>query len=129
MPNQYLPGVITIPSSLPITNISQSFPMVVSVDVGNDAIESNTYIVGMAIRLYVPISYGMFQANNLVGTITAIDGLDFTLNINSSQFDAFSIPAGNAEAPASVSPAGSRNLQYNNSTSSVPFQSLNNIGN
>lgn len=129
MPNTYLPPVIAIPSSLQITNITQASPMVVSVIIANETTEANTYIVGMSVRLFVPVSYGMYQANKLVGTITAINGLDFTLNLDSSLFDAFVIPSGNAETPASISPSGSRNLQYNNNTDLVPFQSLNNIGN
>jgi hypothetical protein len=71
----------------------------------------------------------MIQANNLVGTITAINGLNFTLNLDSSLFDPFVIPTGNVEQPATIAPFGSRNLQYNNQTDLVPFQSLNNIGN
>jgi hypothetical protein len=130
MPNQYLPPVIQIPSSLIITAITQASPMVITVAIGNFSTEANTYIVGMLVKLFVPQSYGMYQANGLTGTITAINGSNFTLNINSSQFDAFVIPSGNAETPASISPAGSRNLQYTNGTNlSVPFQSLNNIGN
>src|SRR5271170_7544378 len=125
MPNQYLPGVIAIPSSLLITNITQSSPMVVSVVVGNTSTEANTYIVGMAIRLFVPVSYGMYQANNLVGTIVNISAADFTLNLDSTLFDPFVIPVGNVETPASISHAGSRNLQYDNTTRLVPFQSLN----
>ena len=129
MPNQYLPGVISIPSWLLITNITQSVPMIVSVDIGNSTTSANTYIVGMAVRLVVPKSYGMYQANNLVGTILNINGLDWTLSLDSSLFDVFVIPSGNVETPATVSPNGSRNLQYDNSTDMVPFQSLNNKGN
>lgn len=103
--------------------------MVVSVEVANTTTEANTYIVGMAVRLFVPQTYQMYQANNLVGTIIEINGLDFTLNIDSSQFDAFIVPSGNVEQPATIAPNGSRNLQYNNFTKNVPFQSLNNIGN
>ena len=129
MPNQYLPPVILIPSSLLITNITQSAPMIVSVAIGNPTTKANTYLVGMAIRLFVPVTYKMIQANNLVGTIIAINGLNFTLNLDSSQFDAFVIPTGNVEQPATIAPNGSRNLEYNNQTDLVPFQSLNNIGN
>lgn len=127
--NQYLPPVIQIPSSLLITNITQSNPMVITVAIGNSTTEAITYIAGMNVKLTVPITYGMFQANNLIGTILSINGLNFTLNLNSSLFDAFVIPSGNVTQPASISPFGSRNLQYNNSTNQVPFQSLNNIGN
>jgi hypothetical protein len=129
MANQYLPPVIQIPSSLLITNITQSTPMIISVSIGNTTTEAITYIVGMALRLFVPYSYGMYQANGLVGTITVIDGLDFTLNLDSSQFDPFIPPSGNVEQPATLAPNGSRNLQYDNTTDLVPFQSLNNIGN
>lgn len=130
MPNIYLPPVIQTPSSLLITNITQSRPMVVSVQIGSPSTEANTYIVGMAVRLFVPITYGMAQANNLVGTILAINGSDWTLNLDSSQFDQFVIPVAGVESPASVAPAGSRNLQYDNTNVNVvPFQSLNNIGN
>ena len=84
MPNQYLPGVIAIPSSLNITEITRSFPMIITVEVSNTSNEANTYIVGMAVRLFVPYSYKMFQANNLVGTIIAIDDTDFALNLKVS---------------------------------------------
>ena len=77
MANQYLPPVILIPSSLMITSISRSSPMVVGVAIQNATTEANTYIVGMAVRLFVPQTYGMYQANNLVGTITSINGFNF----------------------------------------------------
>ena len=129
MPNQYLPPVIAIPSSLEITAITQSSPMVITVFIGNPVSEANTYLVGMAVRLFVPQTYKMYQANNLVGTIIEINGSNFTLNIDSSQFDAFIVPSGNTEQPASIAPFGSRNLEYNNQTRLVPYQSLNNLGN
>lgn len=130
MANQYLKPVILIPSSLEITAITQSSPMVISVQIDNPASQDNTYIVGMAVRLFVPITYGMFQANNLVGTIIMVNGSQFTLNLDSSHFDQFVIPSGiNNEQPATISPNGSRNYQYSNTSRPVPFQSLNNIGN
>lgn len=129
MVNQYLPPVIAIPSSLLITSITQSFPMVITVAIGNTTTEANTYIVGMNVRLFVPNSYGMYQANNLIGNITAISGSIFTLRLDSSLFDPFVIPSGSVESPASIAPYGSTNLQYDNTTNQVPFQSLQNIGN
>ncbi len=125
--NYYLPGVIAIPSSLTITAITQAFPMVVSVSV-NAVTESNTYISGQLVRLTIPFAYGMQQANGLVAQIINTGVGTLTLNIDSSGFDPFAIPA-SGEMPASLAPAGSRNLEYNNSTAQVPFQSLNNIGN
>ena len=129
MANNYLPPVIQIPSSLLITAITQSAPMVISVAIGNPTTEANTYIVGMNVRLLVPRPYGMYQANGLVGTITVISGSDFTLTLDSSGFDPFVIPSGNVEQPATIAPFGSRNVQFSNQTDQLPFQSLNNIGN
>ena len=104
--------------------------MVITVAIGNTTTEANTYIVGMNVRLTVPNAYRMYQANGLVGTITAISGSNFTLNLDSSGFDAFVAPSGvTVEQPASIAPFGSRNLEFSNQTANLPFQSLNNIGN
>lgn len=126
--NQYLPGVIAIPSSLLITSMTQSYPMEVGISV-NPVTASNTYIAGQLVRLNVPYSYGMFQANGLTVKVISNNGTSLTLDVNSSTFDTFVIPPSTAETPASLSPAGSRNLEFNNTTDQVPFQSLNNQGN
>lgn len=124
----YLAGTIVIPSALEIAAITNANPMVVTATV-DMATQANTYVVGQLVLLTVPYSYGMFQANQLTGQIIAINGLVFTLNIDSSQFDVFSIPSPATQGPASFSPAGSRNLTLNNNTLKVPFQNLNNVGN
>ncbi len=123
--NTYLPPTKVIPGFLLISNISRAVQMVVSFV---DSVE-NTYIVGQNVYLSVPASYKMFQANGLTGQITNINGTDFTLNINSTQFDTFVAPPTGAEQPATLSPAGSTNLQFDNNTNKVGFQSLNNVGN
>lgn len=128
MPNQYLPGVIAIPSSLVITAITQSYPMIATIVV-NSVTEANTYIAGQLVRLFVPYTYGMFQANGLTGQILAVVGSTFAIDIDSSSFDPFVIPALNAAQPASLAPAGSRNLAFSNLTDQIGFQSLNNQGN
>jgi hypothetical protein len=124
MANQYLPPVIAIPSALEISNITQGAQMVVSTMANTD--QMNTYIVGQLVRLTVPYSFGMFQANGLQGQIVDINGSDMTLSINSTDFDPFVTVQGQV---ASLAPAGSRNLQFNNTTGTIPFQSLNNQGN
>lgn len=127
--NEYLQGVIQIPSSLVITAITQAYPMVVTVTVNTET-ESNTYIEGQLVKLTVPITYGMFQANGLVGRVISNSGANITLDLDSRLFDIFSVPVTGALQPASLAPSGSRNLQYSNGTNTaVPFQSLNNIGN
>lgn len=120
--NVYLPPVIQIPSALEITAITQANPMVITTSANTDQI--NNYIVGQLVRLTVPQTYGMYQANGLIGQITLVNGSNFTLNIDSSGFDPFVVPSGNVQQPASLAPSGSRNL-----LTPTPFQSYNNIGN
>ena len=126
--NTYLPGVIAIPSSLTLTAITNAFPAVATVAV-NTATESNTYIAGQLVRLNIPATYGMFQANGQTVKILAVDGNDLTLDLNTSEFDVFTVPSGNVLQPATIAPSGSRNLTLDNTTGQVPFQSLNNTGN
>jgi hypothetical protein len=127
VPNIYLPGVIQIPSSLLITNITQSYPMVITFTVPSNS--ANSYIAGQVVRLTVPKTWGMFQANGLIGKIMSIDSTTMILDIDSTYFDAFVDGSSTSVTPASLAPAGSRNLEFNNLTNDVPFQSLNNIGN
>src|SRR5271169_5645069 len=91
--NPYLPPVIAIPSALEITAISQTNPMVVTVSANTD--QMNTYIPGQNVKLTVPVTYGMWQANGRTGTITAIGTNTLTLNIYAAAFDPFVIPANN----------------------------------
>ena len=124
--NTYLPPVIAIPSALEITDITNSNPMVVTVNANSDQV--NTYIPDQVVKLTVPPSYGMIQANGLSGVIIAVTSTTLSLNIDSTQFDSFTMPS-DSQQPASLAPSGSKNLSYNNSTNQVAFQSLNNIGN
>ena len=102
--------------------------MVVTVDISNPTTEANTYQAGQQVRLTIPWSYGMWQANGLTVQILAVNGLNISLNIDSTNFDSFVVPS-SGEIPATIAPSGSRNLEFSNGTRQVPFQSLNNIGN
>ncbi len=123
--NTYLPPVIAIPSALEITAISQANPMVITTSANTD--QSNTYIAGQNIKLTVPVTWGMWQSNGLTSNIVSVNSNQISVNIDSTNFDAFSNP--NDGTIATLAPSGSKNLQYNNFTNQVPYQSLNNIGN
>lgn len=126
--NTYLPGTIQIPSSIEIIALTNSYPMIATIDV-NPLTESNTYQEGQLVKLNIPITYGMFQANGLIPKVLLVNGNNLYLDVDSTQFDKFSIPAPGSLQPATLAPSGSRNLELNNDTAFVPFQSLNNIGN
>jgi len=124
--NTYLPPVTTIPSALTITAITNSYPMIVTAIPNND--QANVYIEQQQITLNVPVTFGMFQANGLKGIILGVIGNDITLDIDSRNFDPFINP--NNGQLSTLSPTGSRNLEYTNNTANhVPFRSLNNRGN
>jgi len=123
--NTYLPPVIAIPSALEITAITQTNPMVVAVSENTDQV--NTYIAGQKVKLNIPITFGMWQANGLIPLILSVSGSQITLAVDASNFDPFINPDNGSIA--SLAPSGSQNLQFNNLTKQVPFQSLNNIGN
>jgi hypothetical protein len=90
---------------------------------------ANTYVPGQVVLLTVPKTWGMFQANGLTGKILGVNATTMALEIDSSYFDYFVDGSNTGETPASLAPAGSQNLEFSNSTSQVPFQSLNNRGN
>lgn len=105
------------PEFMYITNISQATRAVVSLTVD----PSLYYVVGNKIHLSVPSSFGMTEANQLTGTILAINAVaaagnigayNVTLDIDSSAFTAFAFPAsaGSPVQPlfATIAPAGSQ---------------------
>jgi hypothetical protein len=124
--NTFLPPSPVVPGFLLITAITRAYPMVVTI---TDSIY-NTYIVGQSVHLSIPAAYGMLQADQLTAEIIAIDGFDFSLNVNSSGFDAFVVPNPSdiptPVQPATLAPAGCKNI-YN--TTQEPFHSLSNQGN
>lgn len=125
MNNIYLPPTPCVPGSLLITAITQANPMVITIV---DSIY-NTYVINQLVCLTVPPAYGMFQANELTGMITDISGNNFSVNIDSRNFDSFVMPSltiPTPSNPASLSPAGSRNLY---DMTYEPFHSLTNQGN
>jgi hypothetical protein len=122
--NTYLPVTPVIPGMLLITDISRSYPMIVSFTDSDE----NTYIVGQVVVLTVPATYGMVQANGNQGKILQVVGTNLVLDIDSRGYDRFVVPSGvKVTQPASLAPGGSRNLQFSNLTNIEPFQSITGI--
>lgn len=95
---------IYYPRRRSISNITQASQAIVTLTV------THGYTVGQAVRFYVSPVNGMYQINNLIGNITAIDTTNntITVDINTSAFNAFvfnvntSVPF----TPAQVVPVG-----------------------
>lgn len=126
MANTYLRGTIQTPSSLLITAATKNSQMAITVSEWSTVTETVSYIVGMAVRLFIPITYGMWQASDRIATIVGVSGSVLTLDLDSSRFDTFTVPSGRIARYATIAPAGSRNYVYNNGSKLVSFQSLNN---
>ena len=50
------------------------------------------YTTGMVVRLNIPQGYGMLQADQLYGPITVLSDTTFSMPINSTDYDIFSVP-------------------------------------
>lgn len=59
---------------------------------------AHNYTTGLIVRLYVPRTYGMTQANKFSGPITVTSDITFTMNLDSTGFDTFFVPPGNTAA-------------------------------
>lgn len=114
--NTYLPISPVVQQMLLITAITNAYPAVVTVSSFNNS----TYVVGQLVHFEVPATYGMFQIDQQTAQVTAINGLNISVDLDTSIYDVFSVPAAPQGKPASLTPAGSRNLyDFQN----VPFHS------
>jgi len=83
---------------------------------------SHQYSTGLIVRLYVPVGFGMVQANQLYGPITVVNDTQFTIPINTTDFDTFVVPAfqpGAFGTPAQSVPIGELNSMLTNATENV----------
>lgn len=105
------------PQYLYVTEITQATQAIVRTSVDPTAY----YVVGMKVHFSVPYSFGMYQMNQLTGTIVSLSAANYTMtvDIDSSAFTAFAFPASTASPTAAlfatVAPAGA-STQFNSVT-------------
>lgn len=83
---------------------------------------AHQYGTGMIVRINVPENFGMEEINGLEGIITVVNDTQFTVTIDTSSFDAFSVPPynpGHNGTPAQVVPIGQTNDLLINATQNV----------
>jgi len=66
---------------------------------------NNSYKTGTIVRFDIPVSFGMQQLNQQTAPITVLTPTTFSVPINTTGYDPFSVPAGN-EQYAQVVPIG-----------------------
>jgi hypothetical protein len=100
------PNPIFQPAMRLIASITNSFPVVVTTTFAHQ------YSTGIIVRLDIPVADGMQQANGMTGPITVTSSTTFTMPLDTTYFDPFSIPMSappNVNTCAQVVPIGEVN--------------------
>lgn len=120
------PNFPWLPAIKTIASITRANPAVVTTT------SAHGYSSGYNVRIVFPfpyaLSFGMYQINEMKGTITVIDSTSFSIDIDSTNFDAFTV--GTTLQSAQVIPIGQyTNTDLDDSTQVNPVnpQSLENV--
>jgi hypothetical protein len=70
-----------------IASVTNAFPATVTTTFAHQ------YLSGTIIRLIIPTGFGMVQANQLYGPINVTGPTTFTIDIDTTFFDAFAVPS------------------------------------
>jgi hypothetical protein len=110
------PVMPVLPQTYQITGITQASQGVVTVS------QVHSYVVGQCVEFSIPASCGMVQLNNFnqpqskPPIITAVTAYTFTINVNTTGYTAFALPASTLSPTAqlfpTVAPQG-QNASYN----------------
>ena len=84
---QAYPFPVFQPAMRVISSITNGFPAVVTTTFDHQ------YISGTVMRLYVPVGYGMVQANQLYGDIVVTGATTYTIDIDTTFFDPYLTPS------------------------------------
>lgn len=99
------------PAMRQVTAITQANPALVTTSFNHN------YFTGDIVRIVIPIDQGMRQMNQRYAPITVLSPTTFSLPIDSTNFEALTIPANAVQAPQAI-PIGAVNSstwlsQYN----------------
>lgn len=100
------------PAMREILSITQSNPVVVTTTFDGTNPGNNQYITGLVVRLYIPEGFGMPEINKKVRAITVLSDSTFSMDIDSTNFTPFVVPAynpGHFGTPAQVAVIGEVN--------------------
>jgi len=105
-----------------ILSITQATQALITTTFDGTTPGNHDYLDGLIIRLYIPSGFGMTQANQLAGTVTVVNDTQFTVTIDTTNFDPFVVPSERPGAfftPAQVVPVGEINSTLVNATQNV----------
>lgn len=82
-----LPQPVYVPAMKAVSDITNGSPALVTTT------SNHNYLDGTIVRLVIFPEYGMYQANQLVGTVTVNDATSFYIDIDTTYFDPFITPS------------------------------------
>lgn len=80
------------PAMRVVTTITNGYPCVVTTSFAHN------YFTGDIIRIIIPLGFGMQQINNQFSPITVIDETTFAMNIDTTNYDVFTVVDNNQSA-------------------------------
>lgn len=80
------------PAMRAILSITNAVNALVTTTVDGVIAANHNYITGTIVRLDIPPGFGMTQANQLYAPITVVSPIAYTIEIDTTHFDAFAIP-------------------------------------
>lgn len=105
-----------------ILSITQANPAVITTTFDGINPGDHQYSTGLIVRINIPRGFGMSQINQFSGKITVLSSSTFSLDIDSTNFDPFVVPAenpGHFYTPATVVPVGEDNSILSQATQNV----------
>ena len=88
------------PSMRLILSITRGYPTVITTTNRSEIIggilvsipADHEYVSGLVVRIHIPKPCGMQELDGFAGEITVIDNTSFSLNVDSTSFDVFTVP-------------------------------------
>lgn len=122
-PNYYAVAFPTFQRAMRnILSITQAENAVITTTYDGISPANHNYGDGLIVRIVIPYGFGMEQINKKLGTVTVINDTQFSIAIDSTNFDPFVVPAynpGHFGTPAVVVPVGQRNDILTQSTENI----------
>ena len=110
------------PAYRDILTITQASPALITTTFDGVNPGNHQYQTGLIVRIYVSYGWGMQQINHLEGPITVVNDTQFTIPIDTSNFDPLVVPSANPHGlytPPQVVPVGEVNELLTESTQNV----------
>jgi len=70
-----------------VSGITNAFPAVITTTF------DHTYVSGEIVRIIIPPGFGMQQINQQIGPITVLSSTTFSIPIDTTRYDIFSVPS------------------------------------